>query len=288
MPVYTNPLIDQEPNSKIVFYLDNKCAIFTCNASPEGIILANTGSIALSDNGSVFKKTTDDVNTGWVELTGGTIASPLVISGTNPTLSFIDTDVGDDDGTISMQSDVMSIGVTGGTLLQIRSNGQIVGIPKYFAPNITPTGNVGAGLDPLHSFNLPANSLAANGDSVRGIYSLEFATTADKRLVLTFAGQTVTTAGTGLFDIDAADAYYDVTYTRLTATSVLCSGMFAWGNGSRTAAGVLAGNFVFAGINTIIAVADLNANASTILMSGEAAVNNDIVQNLSSHYLVQF
>lgn len=119
MAVYTNPIIDQELSSKAIFYLDNKCAIFTCNGSPEGVILASTGSIAISDNGSVYKKTTDDINTGWVELTGGTISSPFVISGTNPTLSFVDTDVGDDDGSISMQSDIMSLGVVPGTQVQI-------------------------------------------------------------------------------------------------------------------------------------------------------------------------
>ncbi len=288
MPVYTHPTIDQEISPKVVYYIDNKCALFTCNGSPEGVILANTGSIAISDNGSVFKKTTDDLTTGWVELTGGTVSSPFVISGTNPTLSFVDTDAGDDDGVISVETDVMTIGIVGGTPLLLRNNGQLLSYPKYFPSNITPVGNVGGGLDPLQTFNLPANSLAANGDFVDGIYSGKFATTADKRLLLTFAGQTVTTAGSGLFDIDVADWFYSVRYTRLTATSVLCAGSFSWGNGSRTAAGVAAGNYVFSGINTTIAVADLNANASTILMSGEATANNDIIHNLSIHSLTQF
>jgi hypothetical protein len=288
MPVYTNPIIDQDISSKVVYYIDNKCALFTCNGSPEGVILANTGSIAISDNGSIYKKTTDDLTTGWVELTGGTVSSPFVVSGTNPTLSFVDTDAGDDDGVISVETDVMTIGIVGGTPLLLRNNGQLLSYPKYFPSNITPVGNAGGGLDPLQTFNLPANSLAANGDFLDGIYSGKFATAADKRLLLTFAGQTVTTAGSGLFDIDVADWFYSVRYTRLTATSVLCTGSFCWGNGSRSAAGVAAGNYVFSGINTTIPVADLNANASTILMSGEATANNDIVHNLSIHSLTQF
>lgn len=68
MATYTNPTIDQEFSPKFIYYADNRCAIFTCNGSPEGVILANTGSIALSDNGNVYKKTTDLVVTGWIEL----------------------------------------------------------------------------------------------------------------------------------------------------------------------------------------------------------------------------
>ncbi len=288
MPVYTNPAIDQEISPKVVFYLDNKCAIFTCNGSPEGVILANTGSIALSDNASVFKKTTDDVNTGWVELTGGAVASPLVISGTNPTLSFVDTDVGDDDGTISMQSDVMSIGVAGGTLLQIRSNGQILSVPRNLTVDISVVGNVGAGLDPLHTFSLPANSLAANGDFVKAIYSGTFATNDnDKLILITFAGQTVATIGSTAFDQDSGQWRYDITFVRLTSTSVLCSTMFTWNFVSHDGAGASGGNGIAAANNITIAVADLAANASTMLVSCTGVANNDIVQNLSIIDLVQ-
>jgi hypothetical protein len=92
MAVYTNPTIDQEVTPKQLFYPDNKCAIFTCNGNPQGVIVANTGSIALSDNGSIYKKTTDDVNTGWVELQSGAFTSPAIISGSTPTLQFVDTD----------------------------------------------------------------------------------------------------------------------------------------------------------------------------------------------------
>ncbi len=71
MATYTNPEITEIPTWKEVVYLDNRCAIFTCNGSPEGIITANTGSLALSDNGNIYKKTTDNVNTGWINLSSG-------------------------------------------------------------------------------------------------------------------------------------------------------------------------------------------------------------------------
>jgi hypothetical protein len=288
MPVYTNPTIDQEISPKAIFYVDNKCAIFTCNGSPEGVILANTGSIAISDNGSIYKKTTDDLTTGWIELTGGTVSSPLVISGTNPTLSFVDTDVGDDDGTISMQSDVMSIGVAGGTLLQIRSNGQILNVPRNLTVDISVVGNVGAGLDALHTFSLPANSLAANGDFVKAIYSGTFATNDnDKLILITFAGQTVATIGSTPFDQDSGQWKYEITFVRLTATSVLCSTMFTWNFVSHDGAGTNGGNGIAAANNITIAVPDLSANASTMLVSATGVANNDIVQNLSIIDLVQ-
>lgn len=71
MANYTNPDISALPTWKEVVYLDNRCAIFTCNGNPEGVIIANTGSLALSDDGNVYKKTTDIVATGWINLSGG-------------------------------------------------------------------------------------------------------------------------------------------------------------------------------------------------------------------------
>lgn len=71
MAVYTNPEISELPTWKEVFYVDKRCAIFTCNGNPENVIVANTGSLALSDDGNVYKKTTDNVATGWINLSGG-------------------------------------------------------------------------------------------------------------------------------------------------------------------------------------------------------------------------
>jgi hypothetical protein len=71
MALYTNPEISENVTWKEVVYLDTRCAIFTCNGNPENVIAANTGSLALSDDGNVYKKTTDDVDTGWINLSGG-------------------------------------------------------------------------------------------------------------------------------------------------------------------------------------------------------------------------
>ena len=293
MPVYTNPIVDQEPSPKVLYYVDNKCALFTCNGSPEGVILANTGSIALSDNGSVFKKTTDDINTGWVELTGGTVSSPFVVSGTNPTISLVDTTVGDDDGTISMDADVMSIGVVGGTLLQIRSNGQIVGFARRINIDNSVVGNVGGGLDPLHSFTVPANTLAATNDEISFEGGGPIANNANtKRVAFSFDGQITVDSGLRTVTSAGASIGWKIfgTVIRLTATTVrinatICLG-FAGVDSANTPNGFGAGG-VMQTKTFDLTVANLTTNPVIMLFQAEATANNDVQQNLSKEYLTQ-
>ena len=238
MPVYTNPIIDQEPSPKVVFYVDNKCAIFTCNASPEGVILANTGSIAISDNGNIYKKSTDDLTTGWQQI--------------------------------------------------ITNTGQIVGIPRSIEVNLNAVGNVGAGLDTLHTFSLPANSLANDEDFIQVRYAGIFATNDNNKLIsISFGGQNVHL--TGSLDIDAGQWVYDILYVRVSATSIRASLIGLWRfvfvDG---ASAILAGsNGLFEGDTVTITVSDLNANAQTMLVQATGVADNDIVQNLSVIQLTQ-
>lgn len=281
MPVYTNPIVDQEPSPKVVYYIDNKCALFTCNGSPEGVILANTGSIALSDNGGVFKKTTDDVNTGWVELTGGTISSPLVVSGTNPTLSFVDTDAGDDDGSISMQSDQMSLTVVGGTPIVLKSSGFIIGIEKTIQTSFGVVGgNVGAGLTTMFSGNIPANFLASNNDYCEMLFRGGFAVNdTDKRVQLTIGGTVL--LNSALLDFDTFGYTILCSIGRISATTVAMNAALLAGNANISSVPTTVSNG-WAGINPNIpsqAVADLSANATAILVEGQGGANNDIVLN---------
>lgn len=293
MPVYTNPLIDQEPSPKVIYYVDNKCAIFTCNASPEGVILANTGSIALSDNGSVFKKTTDDVNTGWVELTGGAVSSPLVISGTNPTLSFVDTTAGDDDGSISMDADNMTITVVGGTPITLKPNGQFIGIPRNFAINVTPAQNTLGGLDPLQSIVIPANSLATNNDYVDIVQSGSYANTANnKRIVTTIDAQTILDTGLIVIGNAGAGAEWSILtrIIRISATTVRCICSFLVGQISSVQAATVIIAQAGSTIGTrqpLLTVANLNSNPVTILLSAEGVATADIIQNITTGELTQ-
>lgn len=66
--VTTFPIINVQPNtsSPQVFYLADGRAIFVCPSTPEGNVLANIGSMALTkDKGECYLKTTDNSNTGW-------------------------------------------------------------------------------------------------------------------------------------------------------------------------------------------------------------------------------
>lgn len=74
MPAITqNPVVSLEPNQGApqLFYLADGAAIFGCIGSPEGVILANARSIAVTELGAIYVKTTNNINTGWVLISGG-------------------------------------------------------------------------------------------------------------------------------------------------------------------------------------------------------------------------
>jgi hypothetical protein len=289
MPTYTNPSIDQEISPKQIFYVDNKCAIFTCNGSPEGVILANTGSIALSDNGSVFKKTTDDVTTGWVELTSGTLSSPVNISGTNPTLNLIDTTVGDDDAAFSLDNNILTLTIGANTIV-FRNNGQIVGYPRNIRSNSTQVGNVGAGVDVLDTLSIPANSLLANNDYVDYWYSGGFANNANtKRILLTIDGQNIFDSTLFTFNGVPNNNRWSLNgkILRSSATQVIASANVMLGSVVITGAGAVSGNAQLQGENKILTVANLNSNAVALTLSAEATTNDDVTKNSAIMSLTQ-
>ena len=146
--------------------------------------------------------------------------------------------------------------------------------------DLADAGNVGAGLDDLHSFSLPANSLATDGDYLRVRYSGTFATNDnDKRIKISLDGQSV--HDPGLFDQDSGTWVYDIVYARVSATSVRASVLIMWNFGTRDGGGTAGGNYLFVGDCVTLTVSNLSSNAVTLLVQGEATANNDIVQNLS-------
>ena len=161
------------------------------------------------------------------------------------------------------------------------------GLAVAFPPDTSVVGNVGAGVDALHTFTLPANSLRSNGDYLRVRYSGKFASNNnDKRILITFDAQTA--SDTTLADFDLGDWIYDLTYIRLSSTTVRVAinnavGFVSFFNGAAGGSGVVGGS------NTqSITVANLNSNAVTLLVSAEATADNDVTQNLSILELVQF
>jgi hypothetical protein len=176
--------------------------------------------------------------------------------------------------------------------LGAKGTGRVI-IPGYaFAleVNTTQTGNVGGGLDTLHSYTLPINSLASNGDYLKVRYAGTFATNDnDKRVNVTFGGQNV--QADAVVDQDSGSWVIDIEYTRLTSTTVLASytqdlGSILIASGGAVDAGRTA---FFKPVTTVVTVADLAANTTAMVVLGESAgsATDDVVQRLSRIELVQ-
>lgn len=141
-------------------------------------------------------------------------------------------------------------------------------------------GNVTTGLDQLHSFTLPANTLANDGDSLWIRYGGVFATNDnDKRIQTEFDG--VATHNTGLFDQDSGKWMYDFLYTRINSVTIKAPFIVHWGNGNRNGLGTLGGNYVFAGDFIGITVSNLNTTNVVIRLLAEGTATDDIVQGYS-------
>lgn len=218
---------------------------------------SNSGLLVVGGSGSneIWKDTTPTKATSFgMAVPGTAITDDFIISGFN--------------------------GSAWSQLIKIKQNGFIVGVPKRVHTNSTPTGNVTTGLDSLHSFSLPAAFLAANGDSVRAKYGGLFVTNDNnKRIVISFAGQTV--HDPGLFDQDAGSWSYDIEYLRVSDTSVRFSLLATWNAITVDGAQVVGGNGLTLGVTGTITVADLDVNASTMLVQAEGTATDDIIQNFS-------
>lgn len=162
--------------------------------------------------------------------------------------------------------------------------------PRCIHRNTATIGNVGTGLDSLHSFSLPANSLATNGDYLDIWYGgLLAANDNDKRIVASIDAQNYEDPG-AVLDQDGGAWTLDVRIIRLSATSVRVSSML---NVAQTY--IISGPTIQNETSYRVArnadktVANLNSNAVTLLVQGETAVasNNDVVQNLSIIKLCQ-
>jgi hypothetical protein len=165
--------------------------------------------------------------------------------------------------------------------------------PRCIHRNITATGTITTGLDSLHSFSLPANSLATNGDWVRFRYAGNLASNDNqKRLQISIDSQVL--ENTGLIDIDAGWFKVDGTYTRLTATTVFAEATVSFGflNQLDGAAAQSGSSLRLISRNASPTVANLTSNAVTLLVQAETdgvagGGTNDIVQNLSIIELCQ-
>lgn len=156
--------------------------------------------------------------------------------------------------------------------------------------NTSVVGNVGTGLDLLHSFSLPAGSLATNGDYIEGEASGKFtANNNDKRIHFLVNG--VTVIGPPLLDIDGAQGWV-IRYKIVRVSSTLVRvpviiGINVLSVTSADVATTLGNSFFFQAGSTDVTVSDLAANALSIDVKGEGVANDDVTQNLSIIKLCQ-
>lgn len=163
--------------------------------------------------------------------------------------------------------------------LTIKTNGQIVGIPKNIENNISIVGNVGAGLDVLHTFSLNANSLFSDKDTVSVLYNGSFATNNNtKRIQVEFDSQVIFNSGARDIDIGYAWTIY-LDYIRLTSTTVRASGFALLGlviSGTDGALDTGNSRWFYQAILSAVTVANLNSNAVALRVLAEGTANDDI------------
>lgn len=260
---------------------NNAFLIFSSTASAVNqLTLAN----AATGNAPILSATGSDSNIGIAVNPKGTGSVTVTSGATGGIPLIINTPA-------SPTVDLAQFQNNGSVKLQIKNNGQIVGVPKKINTDTSTVGNVLGGLDDLHTFSLPAGSLNANGDYLRVRYSGLLANnTNTKRIVISFGG--VTAHDPGLFSVGAAGASftYDIVYIRLSATSVRVTILAAWNFINRDTGGVVAGSgFLFSASGDLLGLADLGANATTMKVAAEsgAAATDDIKQNFSIIELIQ-
>lgn len=147
--------------------------------------------------------------------------------------------------------------------------------------DISTKGNITTGLDVLHTFTMPAGTLAFDGDALWLRYGGTFATNDnDKRINLFFGGQSV--HNTGLFDVDIGTWSYDMLYVRISPTSIRVPWILGWNFANRDGAGTLGGNFILSTETvTVGSIPNMNTNDTVIEVRAEGTATNDIQQTIS-------
>lgn len=180
---------------------------------------------------------------------------------------------------------------TGGTF----TGAAVKGYPKTIEVNTAIANSSGAGPDTLHSFSLPANSLAADGDYVEVEYSFVFASNNnDKGVRALFHTTEYVNRGINAQDIDGIlGGVIRATIARLSATSVHVSAtmsldlIFADSQATPVVSTSNNGGMFGASSLAIAGLPDLSANALTMAGQSLGVAAGDVSQRLSVIKLVQ-
>lgn len=140
-----------------------------------------------------------------------------------------------------------------------------------FATNLTDNGNVGTGEDTLHSFTLLANSMDANANRVESMAAFTFAANANnKRVRCKFGGSTFYDSGIQAQNGGSLELRWTIIRTGASAQKV-------------SARAIASAGSLFSNDHQYSTLAIATSGAATILCTGEATSNDDIVQRISTH-----
>jgi hypothetical protein len=138
-------------------------------------------------------------------------------------------------------------------------------LPKVLYSSTTVVGNVGAGVDTLDTYTVPAGTLSTNGDFLRICAWGEFAANANtKQVKADFDTHTLFASG-GLA-LNGTSWRLDVTLSRVSATT------------QRGTAGWVSSDTLLRGSSATTNPARTLANALVFKITGEATANDDIIQ----------
>ncbi len=152
-----------------------------------------------------------------------------------------------------------------GVMANIYILGSYASLPGRIGHSVTAVGNVGGGEDNLQTFSVIANTLATNGDTVRGRFQGTFANNANaKRIRIKFGATTILDSG-ALPTSVAGSWRAEVSITRTGATTQDCVGTLFYNTSVLT-------NFT--------TVAATLSSANSLFATGEAVSNNDVVSEV--------
>jgi hypothetical protein len=168
----------------------------------------------------------------------------------------------------------------------------IKGYPLTLEINTTTVGTVGGGPDNLHSYTLPAGSLAANGDRVKARYSGKMGNNDNnKQIIGKFGGTTYTQMA--LSDLDSATLGWNLEaeIVRLSSSSVRVSYTLICNllgvDGANSPNTLTNGFYAESSDFDVTSLPDLGSNDTVMLVQGNGTADNDVTQKYSSIELIQ-
>ena len=148
--------------------------------------------------------------------------------------------------------------------------------------DITNVGTVGGGIDTLHTFTIPAGTLADNGDMIKFIYNGGFGSNANnKRIQILIDGQVFEDFGAFNFDTGVWRVVGE--YIRVTSTTIRAGSLAMYGEPAVFQEGVISGtpDIIHLGRNSFFTVPNLNTNSIVMSVTGSGTANDDVTQNIS-------